>query len=301
MKILNFGSLNIDHVYQVDHIVAPGETAAAQGLQYAAGGKGLNQSIALAKAGAPVFHAGCVGCDGGWLVEMLKEAGVHTSYLTPVDEVNGHAVIQVDQNGQNCILIHGGSNRALTEEQVDETLARFDKDDLVLIQNETSQVAYIARKCLERGIPLAFNPSPFTPELLETVPFEAVGCLLINENEGQALTGCQAPAEIADRLLAQYPQMRMVLTLGGDGVYYADAERRICQPAFAVKAVDTTGAGDTFTGFFLGLSLRGYSIEDALKYACAAAAVSVTRAGAAPSIPELADVERFLDELGGGA
>lgn len=294
MKVINFGSLNIDHVYNVDHIVAPGETIAAQNLQHMPGGKGLNQSIALAKAGIETYHAGCVGSDGAWLVKLLIEADVKTDYLKQVEEVNGHAIIQVNKNGQNCIVIYGGSNLALKREQIDATLEKIEDDGLVLIQNEISYVPYIAQRCKERGIPLAFNPSPFAPELMDVFPFDAVTYLLINETEGYQITGYNDKEKIVDMLLERYPRMKIVLTLGGDGVLYKDTEQEYLVPTFPVKVVDTTGAGDTFTGFFLGRVLKGDSVETALRYANAAASIGVTQMGAASSIPTLKSVEEFL-------
>lgn len=294
MRILNFGSLNIDHIYRVAHIVAPGETVAASSLSFAAGGKGLNQSIALARSGITTCHAGCIGTDGGSLKQLLDSNGVLTDYLERADTVNGHAVIQVNDQGQNSIVIFGGSNQAITKEQVDRTLADFTPEDMVLIQNETSMVSYIARRCRALGIPLAFNPSPISPELLEQFPFEAVSYLLVNETEAYDITGQREPDRVAEFLLSRYPGMKLVMTLGGDGAYYASADTRLWQAAFPVNAVDTTGAGDTFTGFFLGLVMQGRQCREALRYACAAAAIAVTKEGAAPAIPPLDAVEDFL-------
>ena len=294
MRILNFGSLNIDHIYRVTHIVSPGETIAASSLSFAAGGKGLNQSIALSKSGLPTYHAGCIGTDGMMLRQILADSGVKLDYLRPVDSVNGHAVIQVNDNGQNSIVIFGGSNHAITKEQVDQTLADFTPGDMVLMQNETSMVSYIAQQCKEAGIPLAFNPSPISSALLEEFPFDAVSYLLVNETEAYDITGCRKPEEVADVLLQKYPSMQLVMTLGSDGVYYADKQQRLHQSGFPVEAVDTTGAGDTFTGFFLGLIMQNRSCQDALRYACAAAAIAVTRPGAAPAIPSLEEVETFF-------
>lgn len=296
MRILNFGSLNIDHTYRVDHIAAPGETIAAHSLSYAPGGKGLNQSIALARTGLSTFHAGCVGTDGQMLTDTLQTNNVHTDYLIPVNEVNGHAVIQVSQDGQNCIFIHGGSNLALTTKGVDQILADFAQDSVVLIQNETNLVPYIAERCHSLQIPLAFNPSPFTPELLAHFPFDTVRYLLVNETEGQSLSGKETPEQITDALTLRYPDMHVILTLGNAGVRYAGPDGVICQNAFSVDTVDTTGAGDTFTGFFLGLLLQNYPVADALRCACAAAALSVTVAGAAPSIPDMEAVQTFLKD-----
>ena len=294
MSVFNFGSLNIDHVYRLDHITQPGETIADQGLKYMPGGKGLNQSIALAMSGAEVYHVGCVGNDGNYLVELLNKNGVQTHYLKTVEEPNGHAIIQVSREGQNSIIIHGGSNRCVTAEQVDNTMDVITPQDIVLIQNEISQIPYIVKQCGDRKIPLAFNPSPFTPELLDEVPFEAVTYLLINETEGYQLTQETSPDKIVDSLLKRFPQMHIVLTLGAAGVLYADRFKRLQMAGFHVHAVDTTGAGDTFTGFFIGFLAQGHSIELALRYGCAAAAISVTVNGAATSVPELSTVQEFL-------
>lgn len=296
MFIMNFGSLNIDHIYRVNHIVMPGETIADQSLTFAPGGKGLNQSIALARSGVRTMHAGCVGTDGGFLRELMEKCGVQTEYLRSVENLNGHAVIQVNDDGQNSIIIHGGSNRDITREQVDETLAHVSPDDMVLLQNETSQVSYIAECCGQKNIPLAFNPSPFSEYLLKKFPFEYVTYLLINETEGQQLSGYIEPEDIAGCLISRFPDMKVVLTLGSKGVYYADRNQVIQQPSFQVEAVDTTGAGDTFTGFFLGMISQGLEIPEALRYACAAAAISVTREGAAPSVPDLKTVKEFLNQ-----
>ena len=294
MGIYNFGSLNIDHIYRLSHIVAPGETLAADTLSFSAGGKGLNQSIALAQSGAETFHVGCIGSDGSWLKELLAERGVRTDHVKQVEAVTGHAIIQVSKTGQNSIVIFGGANQAMTEEQVDSILAQATSDDLVLLQNETSCVPYIARRCAQLGIPLAFNPSPISQALLESFPFETVKYLLVNETEAAAITGTDIPEEAAEILLAKYPELCLVMTLGSQGVYYRDQFMALTQPGFPVEAVDTTGAGDTFAGYFLGMITRGHTCAQALRYACAAAAIAVTRHGAAPSIPSLAEVEEFL-------
>lgn len=296
MQVLNFGSLNMDHVYTVENMVSPGETISASGLKLTCGGKGLNQSIALARAGCHVYHCGCVGTDGAMLRDTLEAAGVDLRHLRPVDMANGHAIIQVNREGQNAIIIHAGSNAALTAEQVDQTLEQVAGDTLVLMQNEITSLVHIARRCQEKGLALAFNPSPMTPELLKEFPFETVRYLLINETEGREMTGREEPDEVLAALLKTYPQMKVVLTLGAQGVVYGEGNQRTFVPAFRVKAVDTTGAGDTFTGFFLQKILSGAPVEEALRTGCAASALSVTCSGAADSIPTMDQVQAFLAE-----
>ena len=132
MRIINFGSLNIDKVYQVEQFVRPGQTITAKDYAVAAGGKGLNQSVALARAGAAVWHAGKLGADGAMLRDRLAENGVELSCLMVGDCPTGHAIIQVDRSGQNCIILYGGTNRQITQDYADEVLSHFAAGDVLV-------------------------------------------------------------------------------------------------------------------------------------------------------------------------
>lgn len=286
MRILNFGSLNIDNVYAVDHFIRPGETMSSLGMEVFCGGKGLNQSIAMARAGAQVWHAGAVGRnDGKKLLELLAESGVNTDFVRKTDGVSGHTIIQVDKNGQNCILLFGGANQEITPGQVDETLAHFEEGDILLLQNEINGLAGLIKKAAEKGMKIYLNPSPVTGELLE-LPLELVDCFILNEIEGADICGQEAKEEEIPQLLHEkYPRAVILLTLGSRGSIYYDGENRYEQPAFCVEAVDTTAAGDTFTGYFIASAVKGNSVPDALLKAAKAAAITVMGKGAAPSIP----------------
>ena len=165
MKVLNFGSLNLDYVYSVDHMVAEGETLAAGGMNTFCGGKGLNQSIALAKAGVPVYHAGLIGEEGKSLLDACRENGVHTDFIREIPGKSGHTIIQVDKSGQNCILLYGGANRSMTREFIDEVLSHFEKGDYLLLQNEVNLVDYMVDQAYEKGMEIILNPSPFDRNL----------------------------------------------------------------------------------------------------------------------------------------
>ena len=286
MRILNFGSLNIDNVYAVDHFIRPGETMSSLGMEVFCGGKGLNQSIAMARAGAQVWHAGAVGRnDGKKLLELLAESGVNTDFVRKTDGVSGHTIIQVDKNGQNCILLFGGANQEITPGQVDETLAHFEAGDILLLQNEINGLAGLIKKAAEKGMKIYLNPSPVTGELLD-LPLELVDCFILNEIEGADICGREAKEEEIPQLLHEkYPRAVILLTLGSRGCIYYDGENRYEQPAFCVEAVDTTAAGDTFTGYFIASAVKGNSVPDALLKAAKAAAITVMGKGAAPSIP----------------
>ena len=289
MKVLNFGSLNLDLVYQMDHFIRPGETFAAWRLDKFPGGKGLNQSIALARAGARVYHAGNVGPDGEALVEALQNAGVDTCFVRRIQEVTGHAIIQVDSRGDNSIILYGGANVRVTSGQIDQVLEGFEKGDYLILQNEVNLVGEIIDKAFEKGMTIVLNPSPMNDEIRK-LPLEKVSFFLLNEIEGEELTGKREPEDILDRLLGRYPQARVVLPLGGNGSVYADGEKRIHQDIYKVEAVDTTAAGDTFTGYFISTLIRTGSCREALDMAARASALAVSRQGAAPSIPTLCEV-----------
>ncbi len=284
MKILNFGSLNIDYVYQMEHIVRPGETESCSMRNVFAGGKGLNQSVAIARAGGDVYHAGKIGEDGEMLLALCREAGVHTEYVFKGEVPTGHTIIQVDQNGQNSILLYGGANQSITKEDVDQVLAHFEEGDLLVLQNEISNLPYIVDRAAVRGMKIVLNPSPMN-ETLQQVDLSKVSIFLLNEIEGEEISGSSKPEEILERMLSKFPKAQIVLTLGAKGCIYKDKGQEIWQSAYEVKAVDTTAAGDTFTGYFLAGLAKNQPVSTALRLATRASAIAVTRQGAVPSIP----------------
>jgi len=294
MKVLNYGSLNIDYVYEVDHFTRAGETQSSTSLEIYSGGKGLNQSIALAKSGVNVWHAGVVGAkDSNMLLKQLEETGINTDLIRKKEGQSGHAIIQKIQNGQNCILIHGGSNQKITKADVDETLLQFEEGDYILLQNEINQIAYIMESAHEKGMKIIFNPSPLN-EKIKTYPLQYVDYFMLNEVEAQDLCGSAGTdKELIEQLTKKFPEAKIVLTLGEKGSIYKDKERQIFQPIVHVVAVDTTAAGDTFTGFFIGSIISGKKEEEAMEIAAKASAISVTRSGAGISIPSMEEVERF--------
>ena len=295
MGVLNFGSLNIDYVYQVPHFVMPGETLSSQSLQVNCGGKGLNQSGALARAGVEVWPAGCIGPEGEFLRQMLQSSGVRTELVRQVPGSTGHAIIQVDRDGQNCILLYDGANGQITEEFADQVLSRFGKDDVLLLQNEISCLPYIMERAADRGMRIALNAAPANEKLLE-LPLEKLSWLLVNEVEGSFLAGQEDPDAIADILTERYPDTVLVLTLGVRGAVAARGRERVFVPARKVEAVDTTAAGDTFTGYFLRSAMEGSDLRQALELAAAASALAVTRKGAADSVPRYEEVLDFLQK-----
>ena len=294
MRVLNFGSLNLDYVYQVDHFVRPGETLSATSRAVKPGGKGLNQSVALARAGANVAHAGCIGAGGESLRALLERDGVDTADLLTVDEMQGHTVIQVNREGENCILLYGGSNRCVTKQQIEATLSGFSAGDWLVLQNEINALPAIVDAAHARGMVIAMNPSPYDAKL-DAVDFGKLSWLLVNEVEAAQSAGSDDPEKAWARLHARYPGLSVLITLGGAGsVAWRVSDGAVetaRQAAFPVKAVDTTAAGDTFTGYFIAGLTAGMPLQACMRRASRAAAISVTRPGAADSIPRLEEVE----------
>lgn len=290
MKVLNFGSLNVDYVYNVDHMVQGGETLSSSGMNIFLGGKGFNQSAALAKAGLEVYHAGQIGEDGLGFLDGCKEYGIHSDFIRKVEGKSGHTIIQVDKNGQNCILLYGGSNRSITKEFVDEVLSHFEKGDYLVLQNEINLMDYIIDVAYEKGMVIVLNPSPMD-SYLDNCDMNKVSYFLLNEIEGAQLTGEKDLDKVPDKLLEKYPNAKIVLTLGQEGSVYMDKNQTVKQGIYKVKAVDTTAAGDTFTGYFIAGVIAGEPMEQVLSRAAMASAIAVSRKGAAPSIPFRKEVE----------
>ncbi|WP_312060497.1 ribokinase [Anaerotignum sp.] len=295
MKILNFGSLNMDYVYEVDHFVEPGETMSSNGLFVNCGGKGLNQSIAAAKAGNEVYHAGFVGKGGEALAEKLAENHVDISLLKETSENCGHAIIQVDENGQNCILLYGGTNQLYTKDYINETLDKFGNEGLVLLQNETNLVDYMIEESHKRGLKIAFNGAPMNEKVLE-YPLELLDWLIVNEVEGRQIAGCEKDEEILPILKEKYPKGNILLTLGSRGAICYSQGETYKIGCHQVEVVDTTAAGDTFSGYFLYGILNGESISDSLLLATTASALAIGKKGASDSVPLKAEVDYVLRE-----
>lgn len=293
MKVLVYGSVNIDRVFSVDHIILPGETLKSSRMSLSAGGKGANQSVALARAGSDVWFAGKTGDDAAWIIKTMEEAGVHTEYLCHTDHPNGQTVIQLDRHKQNSIIVLPGSNGEIEQSEIDAVLPHFEEGDCLVLQNEIPHIGYLIDKASEKNMYIVFNPSPLTDDI-PTLPIDKVNLLVVNEIEGASLAGLQPDAdfdEILVKLEEKYPSTEIVMTVGSKGAYYRFDKDIVFSSGVKVKAVDTTGAGDTFLGYFLTYKNEGRKIETCLGDACYAAGIAVSRFGAMQSIPLRSEVD----------
>lgn len=287
MRFLNYGSVNIDLIFTVDHIVKGGETLQSTSLTRSAGGKGANQSAALAKAGATVFHAGKVGRDGDFLLQLLTSYGVDVSHIRTYDGATGQALIQLDANKQNAIILYSGGNGAITTDEIDQTLEHFGFGDVLVLQNEIVHIDYLIKNAKRRGMKVCMNVAPFDPSAL-SLPLELIDILVVNEIEGAGLANMRQTSDykaILERLVTRYPASEILLTIGKQGCWYAFKDLRVHHDIYDTPVVDTTAAGDTFIGYYLASIARGCSIRQALQYASKAAGLAVSRPGAMASIP----------------
>lgn len=299
MKVINFGSLNLDNVYKTDHFVLAGETITADSVIVNAGGKGLNQSIALSRAGAEVYHAGCLGKGGQMLRETLKSNGVDTSLIKDVDELQGNAIIQVNNEGENCIILFGGSNRCITKKQIDETIRKFDNGDYIILQNEVNCLKEIVDTASNNGLKIVLNPSPFD-FALNSINWSKLDWIIINEVEAQHLMEeflyqedvvvAENPKLFWEAAHDKWPDLKIVLTLGPHGAWAFTPREEVFQPSFKVTPVDTTAAGDTFLGYFFASLMQDKPLTECMRLATKASSIAVCRQGAASSIPLKSEV-----------
>lgn len=297
MRIINIGSLNLDYVYRVNQFLLPGETKSSLSLDVNAGGKGLNQSIAMAKAGCEVYHAGVYGAGGEMLVQTLTKYGVDVHLMQQRTDIqNGHAIIQVADSGQNCILLYGGSNQALTEDYIRQVIGFCGADDMILLQNEINNIDLIIDLAYEKHIPVAMNIAPMGPEVAG-YDLNKLTWIVVNEIEGAALAGGGSIEETMENLCAKYPNCGVLMTLGSEGVWLKKGDTNIRMNALKVEnVVDTTAAGDTFLGYFLAGITRKSSMVDALQQATCASALAIQKVGAAQSIPDPEELMAFWEK-----
>ncbi len=299
MKIYNYGSINIDHIYQVPHLVAPGETLSSTAYQQVLGGKGANQSIALARAGADVSHIGRANVNDTWAVEQMVSSGVNCELVSLVEQPSGHAIIQVDAQAENSIVLFGGANQSFTKTDIEESLSKAAQDDWLLLQNECSNTAVAVKVAAEKGMKIAFNPSPMLADI-ESFPLDKIDLLIVNEIElSQLLTTSSAvdsentQTDLIELIQKRYPNMQVVITLGDKGAIWVSDNDQIKADALKVAVVDTTAAGDTFLGYLMAAIGRKDSKQAALKIACKASSIAVQSLGASSSIPSAAQVNEL--------
>ena len=287
MKILNFGSINKDFVYLVENFVQSGQTISSKKYEVFLGGKGLNQSVALAHSGANIYHAGCINKNDDSIIIQLNKWGVNTDNIIKVEDPTGHAIIQVNDHGENSIIIHGGANHSISSEQIENTLNKFNSGDILVLQNEINKIDEVINRGYEIGMKIFLNPAPFTKEITNH-PLEKLDTLIFNESEGFGLSsGEKEKTKILKYLSKKYPNTKLLLTLGRKGSVYSYNNKVIEIPANKVNSIDTTAAGDTYIGYFISSYYKNNEVKESMEIASKAASISTTKMGGAIAIPKL--------------
>ena len=292
-RIITLGSLNLDFTYQLPKPLEVGETLSSLSYRCGAGGKGANQSIAAARAGAEVYHAGRIGHDGALLRRTLADSGVKLDFLEEVETPTGHAVVLINDAGDNSIVLYGGANRTIDETFIDRVTSAANPGDILLLQNEVTCISHAMEAGRKAGMRVAFNFAPFDPKLAPELPLSLCDFLFLNRIEEGGIAGKSDVEEILETLSRRFPETELVLTLGPEGaVALTPAGERFHADSPRVEVVETTAAGDTFIGYYLAAVLDGFDTGRALERACRAAALCCSRAGAAESIPTRAELDR---------
>lgn len=292
-RIITLGSLNLDFTYQLPKPLEVGETLSSLSYRCGAGGKGANQSIAAARAGAEVYHAGRIGHDGALLRRTLADSGVKLDFLEEVETPTGHAVVLINDAGDNSIVLYGGANRTIDESFIDRVTSAANPGDILLLQNEVTCISHAMEAGRKAGMRVAFNFAPFDPKLAPELPLSLCDVLFLNRIEAGGIAGKSDVEEILETLSRRFPETELVLTLGPEGaVALTPAGEQFHADSPRVEVVETTAAGDTFIGYYLAAVLDGFDTGRALERACRAAALCCSRAGAAESIPTRAELDR---------
>lgn len=286
MAVWNLGSINIDVVYSVPHIPVPGETLAATDRATFLGGKGANMSVAIARSGSHVNHIGAIGQDGIWTGERLLEYGVDTQHISIVDGPTSQAVIAVDAHGENAIILAPGASVDIPQTTLQTALSEASTGDWFITQNETNLQRTGVTLAKKMGLKVGYAAAPFDAARVRAV-LEYLDFLILNEIEAQQL------ADATGKTPNALGVADVIVTLGGNGADWYGTDGKQHFDAMPVTPIDTTGAGDTFTGYVLGGLDQGMPMAQAIALATKAGALMVTRQGTADVIPDLSEVRDF--------
>ena len=286
MKILNFGSINKDFFYSVNDFVKPGETISSIRYNIKIGGKGLNQSVGISKAGQKIYHAGIINKDDTFILDKLKKWNINCENILLSNNPTGHAIIQVDKKGENSIIIHGGANHDVDIKFIKSVLSKFDSGDILVLQNEINNIKEIIDRAHHKKMKIVFNPAPFNNEIL-SYDLNKISTLILNQTEGEALSKEKKLDGILKVLNSKFNNTEIILTLGEKGSLYSFKNELLKIKAHKLDTVDTTGAGDTFIGYYVAGIASKMNTKDNLNRASEAAAIATTKLGAAESIPRI--------------
>jgi ribokinase len=298
-KICVIGSLNMDLVVNVENMPKKGQTLIGSDFKEVPGGKGANQAVAMARLGGDVTMIGKVGTDsfGQTLIDALTNDNVDTTYVHKEDGPTGVAMITVDKNAENAIVVAPGANFKVKENDIDENIDAIKNSDIVVVQLETplDTIKYALKIAKDLGKYTILNPAPAVK--LEDSIIENVDLLTPNETELEILSGvsinCEDDILKAAKTMIEKGVKELIVTLGSKGSLYINKEKSMFKKSYKVEAVDTTAAGDSYTGALSVSFSKGENIEEAMDFASRVGALCVTKEGAQSSLPTLVEVAKF--------
>jgi ribokinase len=300
-RIVVIGSSNVDLLMKMGHLPEKGETVTDAAFMQVYGGKGANQAVAAARAGGNVSFVNCVGEDAytPQMVQNFKDDGIDTRFVFNESGIaSGHALIMIDDYGMNYLSVAPGANYRLTPAKIDEALPVINEAAIIVMQYEIPEetIKYVIDVAHEKNIPVMWNVAPARAFDFSYIP--KVNILVLNEVEAGFLAEMpvknHVDAEKAAEILIARGVEKVIITLGSQGAFVTTKDEKVNVPSYKVDALDTTAAGDTFYGSFAVAIVEGKSLRDSLRFANAAAAISVTRMGAQPSAPDRNEIEAFL-------
>lgn len=290
MNIINIGSLNIEHVLQLPRFPSSQDRLYCRHYQRLPGGKGYYQSVAMARAGAKVWHIGFIGPDGHFLRDSLKHNNVDVRYVHKTQTPTGQEHISITPDCHMTKVRYMGANACFEPHFLDCLFKQLQEKQLVLVQNEVNDIPKVFEQIKSYNLNLTFHPAPYSEDIKD-YPLHMVDTLIFNLNTGQKLSNEQEPEKILKSLLAKYPNTALVLTLGAKGAWYVDNHQKIKVPGDPVMAIDESQAGNTFVGYFLAQKSQDNPIESCIKFACRASALCVSREGKSATIPYLTEIK----------
>jgi ribokinase len=302
-KIVVIGSSNVDLIMKMDHLPEKGETVTEAVFMQVYGGKGANQAVAAARSGGKVTFISCVGQDAytPQMVQNYDDEGIDTRFVFQEKRIaSGHALIMIGGDGDNIISVAPGANYNLTPQRIDEAIPVIEEAAMIVMQYEIPEetIKYVVNLANQKKIPVMWNCAPARAFDASYIP--KINILVLNEVEAGFLAGMpvenQSDAEKAADILIKKGVEKVIITLGSQGAFVLTKNEKVSVPSYKVDAVDTTAAGDTFCGAFAVALVEGKFLKEALQFASAAAAISVTRMGAQPSAPKRTEIDKFLKE-----
>lgn len=294
MKVLNFGSMHLDHVYRISKLLKSGDSAFTKSLETLPGGKGVNQSIAIKRAGVDVIHAGNIGNDGELIYYTLLKEGINVDYVKRSNEVCGHAIIHRSDEKEHTIVVHSGASKMITMDYIDEVFRDFEKEDILLVQGELNHTDYIIKSAVEKGMKCFFYPAPFLEEF-KAYDLSEIETLIIHENDICTLTGIEEEEKAVAYYLKKNNSNLLVISMNKGLLYYDKKRKETKHTNITMDSHCRTYASDVLIGYFIAGIVQNLPIKEILEKAASAKKIAMKDKNILFTIPYIHDVIESLE------